>query len=119
MNALMFSNIVLLLHTAYTCTTIISNGKREISFAMATTAAYSPVRSAVILTLSFLLPLLASLYSDGIYSFLAASRPSSTSHAPLSNAHNYTIEESPILARQQSVGTILARRDMSPVLRTL
>ena len=85
---------------------------------MATTAAYSPARSAIILTLSFILPLLASLNSDRMYAFLAASRFSSASYTPLSNAYNHTVEQSSILARQQSVGTVLAREFMSPVLRS-
>jgi hypothetical protein len=85
---------------------------------MSTTTNSSTVRSAIILTLSFILPLLASLYSDRIYAIVRASRLSSTSYAPLSGAYNATSHETPILAQQQNVSSILVQRVILPILRS-
>lgn len=76
---------------------------------MATAATYSPVRSAIILTLSFLLSLLASFYYDRLSTVLATSRFSGTSSAA-PRVYNTQNQSSPILAQQQSVGSKLLER---------
>jgi hypothetical protein len=85
-----------------------SESGRYIS-AMATAATYSPVRSAIILTLSFLLPLLASLYYDRVSAVFATSRFSGTSSST-PRVYNAENQNSPILAQQQSVGFIIPGR---------
>ena len=76
--------------------------------AMTTPATYSPVRSAVILTLSFLLPLLASLYYDRLSGALATARfPGTSSATP--HVYNAVTQNTSILAQQQSVSYILPR----------
>lgn len=86
----------------------VSESGRFIS-AMATAATYSPVRSAIILILSFLLPLLASFYYDRVSAVFATSRISGTSSA-VPRVYNTENQSSPILAQQQSVGAILVTR---------
>jgi len=74
--------------------------------AMATAATYSPVRSAIILTLGFLLPLLVTFYYDRVSAVFATSRFSGTSsYTP--RAFNTESQNSSILAQQQSVGAII------------
>jgi hypothetical protein len=71
--------------------------------AMATAATYSPVRSAIILTLGFLLPLLASLYYDRLSAAFATSPLSGTSSsAP--RVYNTDTQNASILAQHKSVG---------------
>jgi hypothetical protein len=74
--------------------------------AMATAATYSPVRSAIVLTLGFLLPLLVTFYYDRVSAVFATSRFSGTSsYTP--RAFNTESQNSSILAQQQSVGAII------------
>jgi hypothetical protein len=67
------------------------------------TSSYNPVRSAIILTLAFLLPLLLSFYSDrltNVYTSLWS--PSANSVA--ANQYNHTTTQTDsILAQQQTV----------------
>ena len=80
--------------------------------AMATAATYSPVRSAIILTLGFLLPLLVTFYYDRVSAVFATSRFSGTSsYTP--RAFNTESQNSSILAQQQSVGAIVLKRGYS------
>lgn len=67
---------------------------------------YSPVRSVLILVLSFVLPLLANLYSDRLSTSFAALRDRSKSSA-ISSVNNVTTQASPILASEQTVSSIL------------
>ena len=70
--------------------------------AMTKAGTYSPVRSAIVLTLSFMLPLLASLYSDRLSAGFAAFRLSGTGPvAP--RLHDAAIQGTPILAQQKNV----------------
>jgi len=91
-----------------------SESGRYIS-AMATAATYSPVRSAFILTLGFLLPLLASLYYDRLSAVFATSRFSGTSFST-PRIYNTETQNSSILAQQQSVGLVLLKQTIVSVL---
>lgn len=73
---------------------------------MATAATYSPVRSAIILTLGFLLPLLVTSYYNRVSAVFATSRFSGTS-AYTPRAFDTESQNSSILAQQQSVGAII------------
>ena len=74
--------------------------------AMATAATYSPVRSAIILTLGFLLPLLVTFYYHRVSAVFAISQFSGKS-AYTPRAFNTESQNSSILAQQQSVGAII------------
>lgn len=79
---------------------------------MATAATYSPVRSAIILALGFLLPLLVTFYYDRLSAAFTTSRFASTSpYTP--RVFNTESQNSSILARQQSVGAIVLKRGYS------
>jgi hypothetical protein len=68
------------------------------------TSAYNPVRSAIILTIAFLLPLLLSVYSDRLTSVYASLwSPSANSAAAIRYHDNTTIQTESILAQQQTV----------------
>ena len=73
---------------------------------MATAATYSPVRSAIILTLGFLLPLLVTFYYNRLCTAFATSRFSSMRpYTP--RVSNTEFQNVSILAQQQNVGSIL------------
>jgi hypothetical protein len=68
------------------------------------TSSYNPVRSAIILTIAFLLPLLLSFYSDRLSNVYASLwSPSVNSVAANRYNDNATIQIDSILAQQQTV----------------
>lgn len=82
---------------------------------MATAATYNPVRSAIILTLGFLLPLLASLYYDRLSAAFATSPFFSTSSAT-PRVYNTETQNASILSQQQSVGSLCFEKAIYIVL---
>jgi hypothetical protein len=64
---------------------------------------YNPVRSAIILTISFLLPLILSFYSDRLTSVYASLWSPSANSAAANRFNNTTIQSDSALAQQQSV----------------
>lgn len=66
------------------------------------TQRYSPVRSAIILTLSFLLPLLLSFYSNQLSEF-HTSLWHPKQHLPWTSSRNATGQISPLFAQQMTV----------------
>ena len=76
---------------------------------MASTATYSPVRSAIILTLGFLLPLLVTFYYDRLSAAFTTSRFSGiSSFTP--RVYDPESQNTSILAQQHSVGSILLKQ---------
>ena len=64
---------------------------------------YNPLRSAIILAIAFLLPLLLSVYSDRLTDFYASLWSPSANSAAAIRYNDTTIQADSILAQQQTV----------------
>ena len=76
---------------------------------------YNPVRSAVILTIAFLLPLLLTLYSDRLTNVYSSLWSQSANSAAAKSYNNATIQSDTILAQQQTVGSPSPKSTVVPV----